>query len=257
MPKDPNSDHEQSPREIDSVATMTRWEKCEFLFVPVSLATLGGFELLVLAFCLIKLSLTVLFNFQTVIHHLDRLKQLGPSVAIIIGSLLTISGVLLISPALAFRKMIRRKKQSGSFYPNGEELLARRYRAEHPPSWLRAAVVLFVSLIAFGATHSLWVSTYRRVPIVWSWPGLLWLVAIMAAVDAIRPRPGRLWTGTVVSGAFTLETILAVVLIVHHGKYTASDWGFPLLMAFCSVLSAVVTVREGKKKMHIAPTQTS
>jgi hypothetical protein len=247
-----NSEQEQSSHEIDSVARMTRWEKCEFLFLPVSLAALAGFELLVLAFCLIKLSLTVLFNFQTVIHHLDRLKQLGPSLAIVIGSLLAISGVLLIHPALVLRKMVRRKKQSGRYCPNGEELLARKYRSDHLPLWLRVVVPLFFSLIAIAVTHSLWVSPEGRVRADWIWPALLWLVAIIVAVEAISSRPGRQWTGFVASSALGLEAILAVVAIFHQSRHTASGWGFPLLMALFSVIFAVATVQEGKKKVRNA-----
>ncbi len=74
-----------------------------------------------------------------------------------------------------------------------------------------------------------------------------------ALEGSLRPgpparRPARQWTGFVASGSFGLMAILTVILIVRHGKYSASDSFFPLLMAFLSIGRAVVTVREGKRR---------
>jgi predicted membrane channel-forming protein YqfA (hemolysin III family) len=113
--------------------------------------------------------------------------------------------------------------------------------------------VLFFCLIAFAATHSLWISPDRQVFFAWGIPALVWLVAFMAVVDAISPRPGRQWTGFVVSGAFGLIAVLAGALIFHHGKYSPSDSFFPLLMAFLSLLSSIISVHEGKKKVRNVP----
>jgi hypothetical protein len=246
MSEDSN-EQEQSLREIDGVAKMTRWEKCGFWYFPVFWALSAGTLFLVLALIFVGYLLILLLHFRTIIHHPGGLKDWGSALALVAG-LLLISGAVLIYPVSVFRKMPRRKKQTGSPYPSGEELIARRYRDEHPPVWRRILVILFFSWIALGATHSIWASRDRRVLAAWSVPGTFWLLAIMAAVDSAWPKPGRKWTGFVVSGALGLTAILATVAIVRHGQYIASNWLFPLLMAFGCVGFAVVTVREGKKK---------
>ncbi len=256
MPEDTNAEREHSRLETDHVdndtncsARMTRWEKCEFLIFPVSWSALAGVPFLVSALFLIAFAVSMLVHFQEIIHHPDRLKNLEPSL-VFLAALLVVSGALLIYPVSAFRKMFRRKKESGSIFPCDEELAARRYREYHPPMWLRILCILFFSLIAVGATGSLITSSDRLVLAAWSWPALFWLVAIMVAVDAVWPRPGRQWTGFVASGAFSLLAVLTTVLITRHGKYSTSDLFFPLLMAFSSLFFAVVSVHEGKKKMR-------
>jgi hypothetical protein len=252
----PNGDQNQRLHETVVIATMTRWEKFEFWLFPVGWAFSAGLLFLISALLLLGYSVAALLHLQAIGHHPGALKNLGLTLAILVP-VLAISGALLIYPVKVFRKMARRKKESGSPYPGGGELIARRNRWEHPPVWLRIVVILFFSLIAFGITYSLWVSPDRRVLAYWSWPALFWLVAIMVAVDAIWPRPGRLWTGSVASIAFGLLAVLAVVVIVRHGNYKASDSFFPLLFAFCSVFLAVATAHEGKKKMRPSSPSTS
>ena len=252
MSEGANNEQEQNLREIDGVAKMTRWEKFEFWFSPVFWATSMGALFLVSAFCVVGTVVIVLFHFQIAIHHPDRLKYIGTYLAYLAAAL-AISGAVLLYPIKVFRKMARRKKESGSLCPSGEELAARRYRQEHPSVWLRIPVVLFFCLIAFAATHSLWISPDRQVFFAWGIPALVWLVAFMAVVDAISPRPGRQWTGFVVSGAFGLIAVLAGALIFHRGKYSPSDSFFPLLMAFLSLLSSIISVHEGKKKVRNVP----
>jgi len=248
MSESANREQELGLRETDPVARMTRWEKCGFWIPPVCWGLCAVMPFLLSALSLIAFSVSLVIRLQGVIRDPELLKNLGPTIV-----LLVIPGAVLMYPVSVFRKMARRKKETGSIYPSGEELIARRNRWEHPPAWLRIAVVLFFCLIAFAATHSLWVSPDRRVSVYWGFPALFWLVAVIVIVDVVWPRPGRQWTGFLISGVFGLMAIMAVVLIVHRGKYTSSDWGFPLLMASFAVLFAVASVHEGKKKVRITP----
>lgn len=248
----PDSEHDQRLREIDACARMTRWEKFEFWFSPVFWTSSMGVLFLVCALCAAGTVVIVLFHLQIAIHHPDRLKYVWTYLAYLAAPL-AISGAVLIYPVSVFRKMARRKKETGSPYPSGEELIAHRYRSEHPAVWSRVAIVLFFSLIAFAVTRSLWASPDRWALTYWIWPDLLWLVAIMVSVEAISPRPGRQWTGFVASSALGLEAILAVIAILRHNKHTATSWGFAFLMALFFVVFAVATIQEGKKKARNAP----
>ncbi|HEV2324966.1 MAG TPA: hypothetical protein VGS10_13530 [Terracidiphilus sp.] len=116
----------------------------------------------------------------------------------------------------------------------------------YPPAWVRILIVSFFCLIAFGATHTIWTTSYRRVPANWIIPSLFWLIAIVVAIDVFIPRSGRQWTGFLASGAFGTIAILTVAGIVHHGGYI-SEWVFPILMAALSVGLAVLSVRERKR----------
>lgn len=252
MSQDANSEQEQNLREIDSVARMTRWEKFEFWLPPTCWGFCAGVPFLVSSSFLIAFSLSLLIHLQGYIHHPEWLKNLGPSL-VFLTAMLAFSGALLIYPASVFRKMARRKKESGSLYPSGEELVARRHRWEHPSAWLKIAVVLFFCLIAFAASHAVWTDPGRYLLLNLGFPALFWLIAIIVVFDVFWPRPGRRWTGFVASGAFALLAIIGVAAVIRHGNHTASEWGFPLSMALFSIFCVVASVHEGKKKVRKAP----
>ncbi|HTW82252.1 MAG TPA: hypothetical protein VME23_22085 [Terracidiphilus sp.] len=252
MSESANREQELGLRETDPVARMTRWEKCGFWIPPVCWGLCAVVPFFVSASFLMAFAVSLLIHFQGIIHHPDWLKNIGPSMAFLAG-MLVISGALLVYPVSAFRKMARRKKESGSIYPSGEELIARRNRWEHPPAWLRIVVVLFFCLVAFAATHAVWADPGRYLLLNLDFPALFWLIAIMVAIDVFWPRVGRQWTGFVASGAFGLLAIIGTVAVIRHGNHKASDWGFPLLMASFAVFLAVASVHEGRKKVRITP----
>lgn len=218
---------------------MTGWGKVDFLFLPVSWTLIAGPLLIVSAFSLLAFIVAL-------VRHAQTFKEIAPSL-LIVGVACIIFGAILAYPIHFFRKMRHRKRLTGSIFPAGEEFAAFRYHREHPSTWKRILLVSFFCLIAFSATHALWSGPYRRVSTNWIIPALLWLIAILVAVDAFIPRSGRRWTGFTASGAFGAIAILAVSIIVHRGAYV-SDWVFPILMATVCAGLLVSTAREGKGK---------
>jgi len=110
---------------------MTRWEKCDFWFLPTLWALCWGVPFLISASFLVALGVSFLIHLQGYIHHPEWFKNLEPSL-VFLTAMLVISGAILIYPVSIFRKMTHSKKESGSLYPSGEELTARRFRREHP-----------------------------------------------------------------------------------------------------------------------------
>jgi hypothetical protein len=132
---------------------------------------------------------------------------------------------------------------------NHSDVVAIRYRGEHPLVWKRIIVVSFFSLLAFGITHALWVNPRRHLLGLWSIPSLFWLIAMMAAIDAFIPRPDRRWTVFVVSGAFGTLAILGIAGIIHGRSYRLSGFlAYTLLMAGLSIVSAAMGLRVARHK---------
>jgi hypothetical protein len=236
-----NGGPERALDTVERVEPMTGWGKAGFLYLPTIWALIAGAHLIVFASFLLAL-VVVLF-----LH--PHLKGFAPSIVFLAGGCV-IFGAILIYPIHFFRKMRVRKRETGSIFPSGEELAAIRYRRQHAPAWVRTCVLLFFCLIAFGATHALWSSPHRQILVNWSIPALFWLIAIMVAIDAFMPLPGRQWTGFAASGAFGTMAILTVAAIIHHGDCKISDSVFPVLMAALSIACAIISVREGRCKVR-------
>jgi len=113
---------------------------------------------------------------------------------------------------------------------------------------MRVYVFSFFCLIAFGVTYKTIATPGHHAFAAWAVVGLLWLIAIAATIDAVRPRRGRQWTGFVASGAFGALAIMAAVAVIRNGDHKAYGWFFSLLFASLSGIVAVVTVRDGKRE---------
>jgi hypothetical protein len=241
MPEDSNSGPVPALGPSTRVPPMTLWEKLAFWAVPSWLAVCGTELLAVAIFCLGKIGIVLLFNFHKYLHHPDRLQVLGHMLtvaAIIAAVTVALSGVFLVYPAFVWRKMFRRRKETGSLLPQGEELAMRRWKKKNPSLLVRLSMIGFFTLIALGVTHSLMISPHRHVLINWGYPVLLWLIAAIVAIESLFPAPDRAWTGFTGAAAFGLLAILGVTGTVHARAWGIMNWLFPLLMAsFCAGLT--------------------
>ena len=241
--------------ETERVPPMTRGEKSAFWAMPASLTLLVVPLLAVTAYGLIKVSLAFWPNSHWYFRHPDRLKMVLAAVLEINAYTFVLVGALLVYPAFFFRKMLRRKRETGSVLPQGEELAARRRKSKSRPLWKKLAAVGFFVLIAVGVTHSLMTSPHRHVLINWSFPALFWLIAVLVAVDAFFPSPDRVWTGIAAIAAFGLLAVLAVAGNVRARTFGIGYWIFPLLMASFSAGLGIDLIRDAKRK-HAAQGET-
>ena len=230
--------------DIEPVPSMTFWEKVGFLWFPTYLTLVAAPFFLIAAFLLA--GFTVVF----VLHpHLFKQEQ-GAHSLLWLAAGCAVFGAMLVYPARFFRKMRKRKRETGSLFPSGEELAALWFRKEHPPVWMRILVPLLFSLPAFGITYEMMVTPGHRALAAWGITGLFWLIAIAVAVDAFWPRKERLWTWFVASGALGALAIMFAVVDRRQGYHGALAWIAPILFASLSVLAAVTTIRDAKKRMR-------
>jgi hypothetical protein len=231
---------ENALNEVERVSPMTLREKCDFLIFPLWLATIGT-ALLPTAAALIALSVLVVI-------HPPLIRQYA-SVLALYSAMLLIFAAILIHPVSVARKMILRRRTSGSFFPSGEELAAFRLRNQNRPSFQRIFVVGFFGLIAVAWTHEMIrTAPHHHFVIAWSFPAMMWVISIMAAVDCFRPRPERLWTGICVSGAFGTLAILYVIAALHIPERRNEFWVFPLLWGSLAVFVAILEIRRWKRR---------
>ncbi len=248
MPVDSNSPPELSQGAAGSVPGMTPWEKFVFLFWPAWLTLLAVPLLAVMAFGLIKIAAAFLPNFHWYVHHPDRLKIALEAVLVILAYGILILGALLVYPALVFRKMIRRRKETGSVLPQGEELAARRWKKKNPSRWTRAWIPGFFALVAGGWTYEFALAPHRLRLILWAFPALMWVIATMAAMDCFFPRRERLWTGVCASGAFALLAAVYLVAAPHVLQRQASYWIFPFLTGSIGIVLAILIIRDWRRE---------
>lgn len=233
---------EQAPDDIERVSSMTSWEKVGFFFLPIFLAP----------FIPIAALFLFAFTFAFLLHPQYSFNQ-GESLLVFIAFSCAVFTAILVYPVWFFRKMHTRKRETGSLFLRGEELVAFRHRRKHPPAWKRIWIALLFSLPAFAITYRMMVPPHHLVLAAWSVAGLFWLIAIAVTVDMAWPRSERRWTGLVVSGAFGVLAVMAAVAIIRDGGHKALDFFFPLLFASLSTIAAVMTVCDGRKKSSDAP----
>jgi hypothetical protein len=106
--------------------------------------------------------------------------------------MLVISSLLFIClPILVLLKMMRRKMRTGSIYPSGEELKAKRARRQKPVA-LRQRITnaAFVGLGASFFTYSALTNPHQRVlcAVV---AALLWLVFLPSAASVFRSNASK------------------------------------------------------------------
>jgi hypothetical protein len=156
--------------------------------------------------------------------------------------------------------MVHRKRVTGSSFPSGAELAAFRLRWKNPSWWKRAYPPGFFSLLATGWTYAV-ITTPHRLPLfIWSFPALMWVIAIMVAIDCFFPRRGRLWTGVCIGAAF--GSLAAVYLIgaphalmvgaSHALKREVEYWIFPLLTGSIAVCVAISVIRDWRRRSGTA-----
>ena len=242
-----DGDAESALGEVERVPPMTLEEKFALLTTPVCLAAGGLAVIAVNAFVLAKVLAAFLPNFRWYAHHLDHLKMVVVAVLAVVAPAVVISGGLLVYPALVFRKMLRRKKETGSLLPQGEELAARRRKWKHPSWRLKVWPPSFFALIAGGWTYELSTAPHRLPLAAWSFPALAWVIVILVAIDCFFPRPDRLWTGICDSVAF--GSLAAVYLIgAPHGlRRNAEYWIFPVLTGSIAILCAFWVIRDWRR----------
>lgn len=229
---------------IESVPSMTFWEKLDFFALPTCWALIVAPILLIAAALLAGSILAFLFH----PHPRAHLFEQSASLLLLLAAMCAIFGAIL-TPSIRFvRKMRMRRRETGSIFPSGAELVAFRYRRWHPPLWLRIFNVSFSCLVAFGVTRSVMMNPPGRAFVAWGVPALFWLIAIVGTVDSVWPRRSRLWTGFVLSGSLGVLAILTVIAVIRYGDHKSYDWFFPLVFALPSGFFAVATVRDGKKR---------
>ncbi len=249
MPADSNSPPELSQGAAGCVPGMTRWERFVLCLWPAWLALLAIPLLAVTAFGLIKINIAFWPNSHWYFHHRDRLKMVMETVLAVLAYTAVILGALLVYPALFFRRMLRRKKETGSVFPQGEELAAHRRKRKTPSLWTKTWVVGVFALIAAGWTHVM----IRNAPhhhfvLAWSFPALMWVVAIMVAIDAFFPRRERLWTGVIFAAAFGALTVFYVIAQRHISERRTDLWFFPILWGSIAIAAAIAVIGDWRQK---------
>ncbi|MGA3373316.1 MAG: hypothetical protein ABSC48_16290 [Terracidiphilus sp.] len=142
------------------------------------------------------------------------------------------------------RRMIRRKRRTGSFLATGEELKVTRERFKGPtPWWKKIAINATFYFIAIGTTYSalifrpFWVSNLVA-------PALMWLVAIAVTTAAFQHSEPK-WTLPVLAGLYCLAALYCTFALLagHHGwsdggTFTALMWAFTALFAMGTFLQS-------------------
>jgi hypothetical protein len=247
MPEDSNSGLEQSRSASHGVPGMTFLEKFAFLAIPVCLALCGLGNLAATAFGLVKVTAALLHHFHQDLRHPHQFKVVLEALLVILAYAIAISGALLVYPAMVLRSMLRRRRETGSLLPQGEELLERRWKRKNPSWWMRLLVPGFFALIATGWTYGTITERHRLALVVWSFPALMWVVAIIAAIDCYYPRRDRLWTGVCVSGAFGSLAAAYLVAAPHALRWQIEYWIFPVLTASIAIFAAVSVIRSWRR----------
>jgi hypothetical protein len=211
--------------EVERLPPMAFGEKFLFLAFP-AWVTIVGMPFFLSAYFSIRIPI-LLFLHPPPYKYI---KQLEPTLVYLFVSTLVFAAILLY-PVSVIRRMVRRKRATGSTFPSGEELAAIRLRWKNPSWWKRAYPPGFFALIATGWTYTMATAPHRLPLAAWSFPALAWIIVIMVAIDCFFPRPGRLWTGICTSGAF--GSLAAVYLIgAPHGlRRQAEYWIFPIFTA--------------------------
>jgi hypothetical protein len=239
-----NGMKENAPNEAKRVPPMTLEEKFAFLAMPVCLAVCSAGLLVVTALGLAKVALALLHHFHWYLHHLDRVKMALGAVLVVLAYTAPVFGASAVYPALFFLKMVRRKRETGSLLPQGDELVERRWKRKNPSWWMRLLVPGFFALIATGWTYGTITERHRLPLVVWSFPALMWFVAVIAAIDCLFPERDRLWTGVCVSVAFGSLAAAYLIAAPHALKWQIEYWIFPVLTGSLAIFAAVSVIRD-------------
>jgi len=215
---------------IGSVPPMSSFEKARFWAVPSVLFILSLFWIAISALSAAALLFEALHGGQHGWAAIVFLVILAFAVAAFSHSI------------SAFRKTIRRKRNTGNFMPAGEELAAFRIRWKNPGMWVRAYTVGVFSLFAFGDTRDLLSSPHYSV-VYWPIPLLMWAVAILVAIECFSPSPKRIWAALGIAGAYGLTALFSAGLLLHRSEARFFYWSFPLIMAALSAYFAPAAFR--------------
>jgi predicted membrane channel-forming protein YqfA (hemolysin III family) len=235
----------QALDDIEIVPSMTFWEKVSFLWWPTYSTLIAAPLLLILAYGLALVTIGLFF-------HPHSFKQ-GVSSLLFIVAGCVVFGALLVYPLRFFRKLRIRKRRSGSHFPSGGELVGLRLRKKHPSAWVRICTLSCFYLIAIGVTYKTFETADLHSFRIWVPASLFWSIAFVATVEAFRPRPERLWTGVLGSGAFCCLAVVAAVSIIRSGDTKSIAWLWPLIFAYCSGYLAVATFRGFGKRVRSIP----
>jgi hypothetical protein len=230
------------------VPPMTRGEKFAFWAMPFCLALMAVPLLAADAYGLIIVAVAFWPNSHWYLQHPDRLKMVLEDVLGINAYAFVLVGALLVYPAFFFRKMLRRKKETGSVLPQGEELAARRRKWKNPSWRMKAWPPGFFALIASGWTYKCITAPHRLPLAVWSFPALAWVIVILVAIDCFFPRTGRLWTGICDSVAFGSLAAIYLIGAPHALRRQAAFWIFPILTGGFAIVLAFWVIRDWKRR---------
>jgi hypothetical protein len=222
-------------------------EKFLFLAFP-AWVTIVGTPFFVSAYFSIRIPILLFLH-----PHYKYIKQVEPTLIYLFVSTL-VFGAILVYPVSVIRRMVRRKRVTGSSFPSGEELAAFRFRWKNPSWWRRAIAPGFFAVIATGWTYAVIASPHRHPlpPLIWSFPALMWAIAITAAIDSFFPRRGRLWTGVCSGAAFGSLAAVYLVGAPHALKREVEYWIFPLLTGSIAVYVAISVIRDWRRRSGTA-----
>jgi hypothetical protein len=242
--------------EVERVSPMTSGERFLFWCMPSSLALCGASLLAVGAFVWVRISIALLVSFQKYLNHPERLKALAQDLmaaAIMEAFAVALAAIFLFYPALVLRKMLRRKRETGSVLPQGEELAARRRKWKNPSWWTKTWVPGFFALIASGWTYKCITAPHRLPLAVWSFPALAWVIVVMVAIDCFFPRPDRIWTGICDSVAFGALAAVYLIGAPHAMMRKTTFWIFPFLTGGIAIVLAFWVIRDWSRRRGRAP----
>lgn len=237
-----NGGTDSALNEAERLPPMAFGGKFLFLAFPAWVAIVGT-PFFVSAYFSIRIPILLLLH-----PHYKYIKQVEPTL-VYLFVLTLVFGAILVYPLSVIRRMVRRKRVTGSSFPSGAELAAFRLRWKNPSRWKRAYPPGFFSLLATGWTYALITSPHRhRLPLfIWSFPALMSVIAIIAAIDCFFPRRERLWTGVCMGAAFGSLAAVYLVGAPHALRREAEYWIFPLLAGSIAVYVAISVIREWKR----------
>jgi hypothetical protein len=231
--------------EAERLPPMAFGEKFLFLAFPAWVAIVG-MPFFLSAYFSIRIPILLLLH-----PHYKYIKQAEPMLVYLFVSTL-VFGAILIYPVSVIRRMIRRKRATGSSFPSGEELAAFRLRWNNPSRWKRAYPPGIFALFACGWTYTVIRAPHRLPLFMWSFPALAWIIVTMVAIDCFFPRRERQWTGICTSVAFGSLAVVYLIGAPHVLRRQAEYWIFPLLTGSTAVCLAISVIRDWKRRSGTA-----